>query len=70
METIAITKVSLAMEEKLRLAQEAFRKFHAMCFWFMKEDLIVNEENLHLIVKGLRENGTWETYRIVDRLCR
>ena len=66
----ATTEVSLTMEDKLRLAQEAFRKFHTMCFWFMREDLIVTGENLHVILKGLRESGNHETYQIVARLCR
>lgn len=63
------TEAPLTLEAKLRLAQEAFRKFHTLCFWFMREDLIVTEEDLPAILKGLRENGTWETYQMVDRLC-
>jgi hypothetical protein len=31
--------------EKLALAQQAFREFHARCFWFMRRDAeIVAEE--------------------------
>lgn len=70
MATNAVIDVPLTLEEKLHMAQDAFRKFHTVCFWYMREDLIVTQKNLHLIVKGLRENGTRETYRIVDQLCR
>ncbi len=59
----------LTMEAKLCLAQDAFRKFHTMCFWYMREDLIVTEKDLPAIVKGLRQNGNFETYQIVGRLC-
>ena len=62
MATSVTTEISLTMKDKLCIAQDAFQKFHTICFWFMREDLIVTEENLHLVVKGLRENGTWETY--------
>ncbi len=70
MTTNVTTETPLTMEDKLRIAQDAFNKFQTMCFWFMREDLIVTEEDLPAIIKGLRENGTWETYKIVDRLCR
>lgn len=59
----------LTKEEVLRLAQEAFRKFHTLCFWHMREDLRVTEEDLPAIIKGLRENGTHETYLVAARLC-
>ena len=64
------TEVCMTIEDKLRIAQDAFRKFHTICFWYMREDLVLAEEDLPAIIKGLRENGTWETYQIVDQLCR
>lgn len=69
MATSIPTEVSLTMKDKLHIAQDAFQKFHTICFWFMREDLIITEEDLPAIIKGLRENGTREAYQIVDRLC-
>ncbi|MBI4024784.1 MAG: hypothetical protein HY360_07360 [Verrucomicrobia bacterium] len=71
METGAPTAMDapLTMEQKLRIAQEAFRKFHSMCFWYMREDLVIAEEDLPAIIQCLRQNGTRETYQIAGLLC-
>lgn len=57
-------------QDKLELAQQAFRKFHSRCFWFMREDLHVSEENLPEIVRGLRAHGNREAFLIAAELCR
>jgi hypothetical protein len=60
----------LTMPEKLALAQEAFEKYRTACFWFLRDDLVVNEENLQTIVQGLRRHGNREAFLIGARLCR
>ncbi|MDD2708709.1 MAG: hypothetical protein PHV34_12040 [Verrucomicrobiae bacterium] len=60
----------LSENEALALAQEAFRRFHAQCFWFMRPDLQIDRRNLPLVIKGLREHGNRETYQIAALLCR
>ncbi|MDD2709129.1 MAG: hypothetical protein PHV34_14175 [Verrucomicrobiae bacterium] len=71
METSAPSAIAppLSMEQKLSLAQEAFQRFHTMCFWHMREDLVITAEDLPAIIKGLRQNGSRETYQIAGRLC-
>ena len=69
MATQAPTQVPPKREEVLCLAQEAFQKFHTLCFWHMRDDLQITEEDLPAIIKGLRENGTHETFQIAARLC-
>ena len=56
--------------EKLALAQEAFERFHTRCFWFMREDLRVGQEDLEAIIRGLRAHGDREAFLIAARLCR
>lgn len=55
---------------KLALAQAAFARFHARCFWFMREDLRVSAANLPEIVRGLRAHGNREAFLIAAQLCR
>jgi hypothetical protein len=60
----------LTLPEKLALAQEAFEKYKTTCFWFLRDDLVVTEGNLHLIIKGLRTDGDREAFLLAARLCR
>jgi hypothetical protein len=60
----------LASTEKLALAQRAFEQFHTRCFWFMREDLRVGQQEIETIVRGLRAHGNREAFLIADRLCR
>jgi hypothetical protein len=59
-----------ASPERLALAQQAFERFHTCCFWFMREDLRVGEEDVEMIIRGLRAHGTREAFLIAARLCR
>jgi hypothetical protein len=54
----------------LALAQQAFEQFHTRCFWFMREDLRVGEDDLEAIIHGLRVNGNREAFLIAAKLCR
>ena len=55
---------------RLALAQQAFERFHSRCFWFMREDLPVGEEDLDAIIRGLRAHGNREAFLIAAQLCR
>jgi hypothetical protein len=59
----------LPMAERLELAQQAFNRFHTRCFWFMREDLRVSEEDIEAIIRGLRSHGNREAFLIAARLC-
>ena len=61
---------TLASAERLAMAQQAFERFHAACFWFMREDMRVSEENLPQIIRGLRSSGNREAFLPAARLCR
>lgn len=38
--------------EKLTLAQQAFREFHARCFWFMRPDAEIVAEEVPYLLNG------------------
>lgn len=55
---------------RLREARRAFRKFHAQCFWFMREDMEITLEDIPEIVRGLQQNGGRQGFLLAARLCR
>ena len=56
--------------EKLALAQQAFEQYHARCFWFIREDLQVEDNDLPVIIRGLRQHGNRDAFLIASALCR
>lgn len=55
---------------RIREARRAFRKYHAQCFWFMREDLKIGSEDIPEIAKGLRLHGGQRGMELAERLCR
>ena len=51
----------MATEKKKMTAVEyarfLFRAHYANCFWHLKPDLVVTEETIPLVIKGLRAHG-------------
>jgi hypothetical protein len=43
--------------ERLELARDLFRRFHAQCFWHSPRDLEISEDLIPFVVKGLRAHG-------------
>jgi hypothetical protein len=70
MKTIEFPTTPLTDEERLRCAQEAYREYSCRCFWFMDENLIVTEKNLHLIIEGLKLHGGHKGWKLAHALCR
>jgi hypothetical protein len=48
---------ALTLEERLELANRLYREYRSRCFWFCRPDLVITEELIPLVVKGLRKNG-------------
>jgi hypothetical protein len=42
---------------RLELANQLFREFYAACFWHLRPDLVITEEQLPLVIRGLRTHG-------------
>jgi hypothetical protein len=43
--------------ERLELANRLYREFHTRCFWHAPRDLVITEELIPFVVKGLRADG-------------
>jgi predicted Rdx family selenoprotein len=51
-------------------AQLLFEQYHTQCFWHMRADLIVTEQDLPAIVQGLRTHGGRTGFLAAESLCR
>jgi hypothetical protein len=60
----------LSMPEKLALAKRLYRECYADCFWHMKPDLEITEENLPIIIRELRDNGGRREFLEAAKLAR
>lgn len=70
MKTLELPTTRLSDEERLRLAQEAYREYRIQCFWFMKDNLIVTDDNFPLIIEGLKLHGGHKGWKLAHALCR
>jgi hypothetical protein len=43
--------------ERLELANQLFREFHARCFWHSPRELVITTDLIPFVVKGLRTHG-------------
>ena len=41
----------------VELAQQLYREYRSVCFWHCIPDLIITEELVPFVAKGLREHG-------------
>jgi len=53
---------------RLDLAQALFRKFRASCFWHSPDDLVITEELIPFVIKGLRANGGHRGFKLAGLL--
>jgi len=65
-----VDNAKLKSAHSIGRAQELYRKYHAQCFWHYKKDLIIDENNFHLVIEGLRKYGGREGYLLADELCQ
>lgn len=60
-------------QEKSRnvpMAQEIFRQFYAECFWHYAKDLEITEQNMHIVIDGLKKYGGRKGLQLAEELCR
>lgn len=53
----AATGAPISPQERLELANRLFREYHTRCFWHRPPDLVITEDLLPLVVRGLRKHG-------------
>ena len=63
-------RVERPSTEKVQLAQAAFREFYHACFWFMRQDATITEEDVPYIVKRLRADGGRAGFQRAAEICR
>ena len=59
-----------AENARVRAAREAFREFHAQCFWYLRADLKITLAEVPMIADGLRKNGGRAGFLLAAKLCR
>jgi len=47
----------LSQNERLELANQLYREYHTRCFWHAPRDLVITEDLIPFVVKGLRTHG-------------
>ena len=55
-------------ESRIERARRLYREFYAACFWRLKPDLVVTEEVIPIIVRGLRLHGGRRGFLAAARL--
>ena len=43
--------------DRLELANQLYREYHARCFWHCPRALVITEELIPFVIKGLRAHG-------------
>ncbi len=56
------------MQTPLARAQEAFNKYKALCFFDIRDDFRVTEENVFFVLGRLRSEGNMKTFRIAAEI--
>ena len=57
-------------EARVRAARQAFREFHAQCFWYLRADLEITSAEVPIVAEGLRRNGGRAGFLLAAELCR
>lgn len=55
-------------DDRLELARELYRRYHALCFWYSPSDLEITDDLIPLVAKGLRENGGHSGFALAGKL--
>ncbi len=55
---------------RVREARRAYRRYHALCFWSYRPDLVIRLGDVPWVVQQLRKHGNRETWQVAERLCR
>jgi hypothetical protein len=59
-----------ASAAKLALAQQAFERFHSRCFWFMRREARITEQEIPYICERLRADGGRPGFRLAAQICQ
>jgi hypothetical protein len=55
---------------RVREARRAYRRFHALCFWSYRPDLVIGPDEVEWVAETLRKHGNREAWQVASTLCR
>jgi hypothetical protein len=56
------------LRERLELANLLYREFQNRCFWHSPRDLVITEDLIPFVVKGLRTYGGHRGFKLAGKL--
>jgi hypothetical protein len=56
------------LHERLELANLLYREFQSRCFWHSPRDLVITEDLIPFVVKGLRTYGGHRGFKLAGKL--
>jgi hypothetical protein len=59
-----------AASARLALAQQAFERFHSRCFWFMRREARITEQEIPYICERLRADGGRPGFLLAAQICQ
>jgi len=62
------TSSRLNRKERLALANQLYQEFRTRCFWHSPRDLVITEELIPFVVKGLRTYGGRRGFILAGKL--
>ena len=57
------------LHERLELANLLYREFQNRCFWHSPRDLVITEDLIPFVVKGLRMHGGHRGFKLASKLA-
>ncbi len=58
----------LTSSERLELARQLYREYHTRCFWHSPRDLVITDDLIPFVVKGLRAHGGRRGFILAGKL--
>jgi hypothetical protein len=56
------------LRERLELANLLYREFRNRCFWHSPPDLVITEDLIPFVMKGLRTHGGHRGFKLAGKL--
>jgi hypothetical protein len=56
------------LEERLELANRLYREFQTRCFWHSPRDLVITEDLIPFVAKGLQTHGGHRGFKLASML--
>jgi hypothetical protein len=63
-----MTSIPRNLDERLELANLLYRKFQNRSFWHAPRDLVITEDLIPFVVKGLRTYGGHRGFKLASKL--